>query len=109
MGNPKTTSAGPVDAAAGQLEPAAVARAPSAAEARPPSTPAFPANVTEKLNEAMSRVQNWSAARLLWERLLSPEERRSLGGDVEAACRKYRGPVGLWRELRAAWQPRAII
>ncbi len=53
-------------------------------------------------------VQNQSAARRMWERLLSPEERRQLGDDIRQADWTG-GPVGMQMRLRGVSQTRAIV
>ncbi len=64
--------------------------------------------VTEELQTAELRVQTAASAYRLWERYLTPEEQRRLGGDVESACRTG-GPVGMWMRLHGCSFHRAVI
>ena len=44
----------------------------------------------------------------LWERVLTPDERQSLGGDIRAAF-EPRGVVATWMKVRGGELPRALV
>lgn len=58
---------------------------------------------------AYLRVKGTAAALRLWERVLSADDRRRLGGDLEAAYAQHRGAVGMWVYLRGVSIPQAVI
>ncbi|MFM8273059.1 MAG: hypothetical protein ACKODX_12095 [Gemmata sp.] len=58
---------------------------------------------------AYLRVKGTAAALRLWDRVLTAEDRRRLGGDLEAAYARHRGAVGMWRHLRGVSLPRAVV
>lgn len=64
--------------------------------------------VRSALDEALSRISPPGSALHLWERVFTDGDRERLGGDVEAAFRKY-GTPGMWMQLHGATPLRAII
>jgi len=58
---------------------------------------------------AYLRVKGTAAALRLWERVLSTDDRRRLGGDLEAAYARHCGAVGMWKHLRGVSVPRAVV
>lgn len=71
------------------------------------ATPSLQA--VEELQSAWSRVINPLRIERFWDRVLSPDDRERLGGDLRAAYRKYDGPVGIWMHLRGVSDFRALI
>jgi len=55
------------------------------------------------------RVKGTTAALRLWERVLTTKDRQRLGDDLEKAYFRYRGAVGMWRQLRGVSVPRAVV
>lgn len=58
---------------------------------------------------AYLRVKGTAAALRLWDRVLSADDRRRLGGDLEAAYARHGGAVGMWRQLHGVSVPRAVV
>jgi hypothetical protein len=70
---------------------------------------ALPEWVKEDWNTAYQRVRGTAPALRLWHRVLTAEERRRLGGDLDAAYARHRGAVGMWMHLRGVSVPRAAV
>ena len=67
----------------------------------------LPQKVLEELQQQYLRIKMWVSAARLWERVLTEQDRHRLGGNLEE-CFSRLGTVGMWAELRAVSQPRAI-
>lgn len=68
----------------------------------------FSLSVVQALKEAKSRIVPAGSARRMWERLLTPGERRELGDDFESRYREL-GTIGIWRRLKSCPQHRAVL
>ncbi len=77
---------------------------------RSPKSPVVPSEkaVTE-LQEAVLRVEHFSAAQLLWDRVLTPGERKRLKGDLPTAYQQCGSTAGIWCELRGGCGKNAVI
>jgi hypothetical protein len=64
--------------------------------------------VLREMRTQYHRVKARLSAYQLWERVLSPQDRRRLGGDLEK-CYAELGTVGMWMKLRRVSQVRAIL
>lgn len=73
------------------------------------TTPSITEEATTALRETCSRVNPFAAAREVWVKLLSPEDRKRLGNDVEKAHQVHRGTVGMWMHLRGVTFRRSVI
>ncbi len=58
---------------------------------------------------ACGRAKGKVAAVRLWDRVLTMDDRRRLGDDLDAAYAKYSGAVGMWRQLHGVSAPRAVV
>lgn len=67
----------------------------------------MPAWAEEEWKTAILRMKGTAAALRLWQRVLTDEDRRRLGGDLEEAYVQHCGAVGMWRHLRGVSVPRA--
>jgi hypothetical protein len=63
----------------------------------------------EAFHTARLRIQPFVNAVAMWERVLTDEDRKDLGGDLGAALEKYRGTAGMWMHVRGVSFPRAVI
>jgi hypothetical protein len=54
-------------------------------------------------------IQPFGSAALLWERVLSDEDRRRLGGDLKEAFKLRKGTAGMWAWLRGVSWRRAVV
>lgn len=73
-------------------------------------SPAVPSsNATVALSEAYLRIHHPQAAQLLWERVLTPGERKRLHGELPAAYHECGGTVGIWCTLRGGCKENAVI
>jgi hypothetical protein len=81
------------------------------ATVRRPARPGhgFPAWVVEAWQTAVLRVRGFATAGWLWDRVLTPDDRRRLGGDLEAAYARHGGTAGMWMYLRGLSYPRAVV
>ncbi len=70
---------------------------------------AVPLWVRRDWETAYLRVKGTAPALRLWDRVLTADDRRRLGDDLEAAYAKYRGAVGMWRQLHGVSVPRAVV
>lgn len=70
---------------------------------------AFPKWAEYEWQTAFLRVKGSAAALRLWDRVLTAEDRRRLGGDLEEAYTRHSGAVGMWRYLRGVSLPRAVV
>ncbi|MCE9556546.1 MAG: hypothetical protein K8T91_24620 [Planctomycetes bacterium] len=68
-----------------------------------------PVWVREELQTAYLRVKGSAAAQWLWDRVLTPQEREKLGGELEEAYYQSRGAVGMWMSLRGVSLPQAVV
>ncbi len=59
--------------------------------------------------ETRSKVNSFSAAERLWDRILTTPQRRSLGNTLVAALQNHRNPVGMWRHIHHVGYQRAVI
>lgn len=50
-----------------------------------------------------------TVAERLWERVLTHDDRRRLGGDLERAWRRCHGTAGIWMHLRGVSYSRAVV
>jgi hypothetical protein len=82
---------------------------PPADESAKPAGAQPPVKVTAKLQEAFHRVQHAETALLVWEKVLTEEERAPLGRDFQSCWKKYRGTVQIWMAVYKVSQARAII
>ena len=64
--------------------------------------------VVEALQTAYLRVKPAMTARRLWDRVLTADDRRQLGGDIED-CYSRLGTVGMWMEARQVSSQRAVV
>lgn len=64
--------------------------------------------VMEGWQTAYLRVKGLMAAEYLWNRVLTPDDRRRLGDDFEASYRDG-GAAGMWMRLRGVSPVRAVI
>src|SRR5689334_11731497 len=62
----------------------------------------------EAWKTAVLRVRLPLTALLLWERVLSDDDRRRLGGDLDAALKRYNA-AGMWMFLRGVSHERAVV
>jgi hypothetical protein len=62
----------------------------------------------EELQTNALRIKAAVSALRVWERVFSDEDRRRLGGDLEAAWRRY-GTAGMWQQLRGVTAGRAVV
>jgi hypothetical protein len=76
--------------------------------ARQPRQP-LPQHVLEELEDIALRIGGPVSAARLWERVLTPQERQRLGGDLEVAWRGHGGTAGMWMALRQVSRPRAVL
>jgi hypothetical protein len=72
------------------------------------SAPSLDPHVLEILQTQYHRVQPPPAARRIWQRHLSAQEREKLGGDFEKAYVQG-GTVGMWKRLRGVSGERALV
>jgi hypothetical protein len=63
--------------------------------------------VVEELETQYLRLKAAASAARVWERVLSEQDRQSLGGDLNT-CWRQLSTVGMWMKLRGVSQPRAI-
>lgn len=68
----------------------------------------LPPKVKEELQTLYLRIAPKESARRMWDRLLTPAERRRLGNDFDAAFRTHK-TVRMWMRARGVSQIRAII
>lgn len=59
-----------------------------------------------ELTANATRVRSVPAAERLWERVMTEEDRQSLGGDFQTAFARY-GTAGMWAQLRGVSRQRA--
>jgi hypothetical protein len=71
--------------------------------------PSFSPAVVAAWQTAVLRVRSFVVAAELWQRILSEDDRRRLGDNLEAAYASCRGTVGIWMRLRGVSYPRAVI
>jgi len=62
----------------------------------------------EELQEHYLRVKAAGSAVRLWERVLTPQDRNRLGGDLPTAFQDG-GTVGMWMKLRGVSGNRALV
>lgn len=72
------------------------------------TTSSMSTRAREELTVSAVRIRSFVCARRLWEQVLTEEDRQGLGGDWEAAYRKY-GTAGMWRALRGVSAERAVV
>ncbi len=68
----------------------------------------LPSPLQEKLLSLRLKLKAAASAHMMWERLLSDEDRASLGGDLET-CWRSMGTVGIWMRLRGVSELRAAV
>lgn len=66
------------------------------------------AEAADELETQALRIAPLVSARVLWEDVLTPKERKKLGGDF-LSCYERLGTVGIWRRLRGGLAERAIL
>lgn len=76
--------------------------------ATPSSGRELRSKVIQELQTQQGRICAAASARRLWDRVLSPEERERLGGDLQQ-CYSRLGTVGMWTELRGVSPERAVV
>lgn len=64
--------------------------------------------IVEQIENYELRVQSPTVAGLLWERVLTENQRQRLGNNL-AACLRHGATVGMWMRLHKVSQPRAIL
>lgn len=69
----------------------------------------LPIRVREALETAKLRIQNPEGAQYLWERVMTPAQRKRLGNNLEAAYQGFGGTIGIWHHLRGGKPLRAIV
>jgi hypothetical protein len=69
----------------------------------------IPLWVKRECETTYQRVRGTAPALRLWHRVLTEEDRRRLGGDLEAAYTRHRGAVGMWMHLRGVSLSRAVV
>lgn len=69
----------------------------------------LPGQVRNALETAALRIQNPAGAEFLWDRVLTPGERKRLGNNLESAYQRYGGTVGLWLNVRGGTLQRAVV
>jgi hypothetical protein len=67
-----------------------------------------PERVREELGAQYLRIKPLAAAERMWERLLTPRERKQLGDDLVGAF-EVLGTVGIWEKVRGGSPARAVI
>ena len=72
-------------------------------------TPELPLWLEREWQAAYGRVKGYQPARRLWDLVLSADDRARLGGDPEAAYRRFGGAAGMWKQLRGVSVPRAVV
>lgn len=60
-------------------------------------------------HETRFKVNCFAAAELVWDRILTESQRRSLGSTLVAALRDHHNTVGMWRHLYQVSYQRAVI
>lgn len=73
-----------------------------------PPQPQLSPLAIEELKTQTARVRLFASALLVWQRLLTPEERERLGGDLAAAWRRF-GAIGMWTEVRGVSPEQAVL
>ena len=64
--------------------------------------------IQEEWKTQEARVKVFATAERMWDRLLSPAERRKLGGDLAAAYHRL-GTVGMWAKARQTSDEQAVL
>ena len=70
--------------------------------------PSLPDDVVCELETAYLRIQNPAAAKRMWQRVLTEEDRQRLGDDLEECYARW-GTIGIWQQAHGVSQHRAII
>jgi hypothetical protein len=70
---------------------------------------AIPEWVKEDWKTAYLRVKGTAPAARMWQRVLTPDDQRRLGGDLDAAYARHGGAVGMWIKLHGVSVPRAVV
>jgi hypothetical protein len=68
----------------------------------------WPQKIRDQLQTQYHRVKPFVSAALLWERVLTADERERLGNDLAASYREL-GTVGMWKNIRGGSDLRALI
>ena len=63
----------------------------------------------EEIGQASLRVNNTAAATVLWDKVLTPPERKRLGKSLQDAYAKHGGIIGMWCYLRGGKCEQAVI
>lgn len=70
---------------------------------------ALPARLVEAWRTAYLGAKAPDTAGWLWHRVLTADDRRRLGGDLDGAYARYGGAAGMWRHLRGVSVPQAVV
>ncbi len=63
----------------------------------------------EEIGQASLRVNNTAAATVLWDKVLTPAERKRLGKSLQDAYAKHGGTIGMWCKLRGGRGAQAVV
>ena len=63
----------------------------------------------EEIGQASLRVNNTAAATVLWDKVLTPAERKRLGKSLPDAYAKHAGTIGMWCKLRGGRGAQAVV
>lgn len=77
-------------------------------EDMPPQHPALPQRVVAELQTNALRIKAAVCALRLWEWVLTEDDRKRLGGELEDVWRRY-GTAGIWMKLRGVSRERAVV
>lgn len=69
----------------------------------------LPSRVRDALVTAEHWVQNLVGAERLWERVLTPGERKRLGNNLPTSYQRCGGTIGIWLQVRGGTIQRAIV
>lgn len=63
----------------------------------------------DEIRQASLRVNNTAAATVLWDKVLTPAERKRLGKSLQDAYAKHGGTIGMWCKLRGGRGAQAVV
>ena len=63
----------------------------------------------DEIRQASLRVNNTAAATILWDRVLTPAERKRLGKSLQDAYAKHGGTIGMWCYLRGGKGSQVVV
>jgi hypothetical protein len=73
------------------------------------SQSALPPSVLEALQLQAHRISPIVSAKMLWDKVLTEDDRRRLGSDLYAAYNVRHGTIGMWMWLHNVNYPRAVV